>query len=151
MTFDDQDWVLESLADHERRDSSTAWKMAAMLAIGILLGALSIIVLLAYRTPAAVATAPAALPASEPVARLLPSPPVGGTANAAIQDDPRRATQSSSAERARDERKERAWAKLYKKPPQCDDPSAGEPFVECANHFIRARREFEQAYAAGKL
>jgi len=85
------------------------------------------------------------------VARLLPSPQVGGTVNAAKQDDLRRTTPSSSAERARDERKERAWAKQYKKPPQCEDPSAGDLLVECANHFIRARREFEQAYATGKL
>ena len=48
-------------------------------------------------------------------------------------------------------RKERAWAKYYKKPPQCDGNQSSDTMVECANHFIRAKRQFEEAYAAGKL
>ena len=49
------------------------------------------------------------------------------------------------------ERRERAWARFYNKPPHCADNPTAETMVECANHYIRARREFEQAYAAGKL
>jgi hypothetical protein len=47
-------------------------------------------------------------------------------------------------------RKERAWAKFYKRPAPCDDP-AGEQAVQCANDFIRAQRQFHEAYTAGKL
>jgi hypothetical protein len=47
-------------------------------------------------------------------------------------------------------RKERAWAKFYKKPPQCDGNPNNETMTECANHYIRAKRRFEEAYAAGK-
>lgn len=48
-------------------------------------------------------------------------------------------------------RKERAWAKYYKKPPQCDGNPNSDTMMACANQFIRAKREFEEAYAAGKL
>jgi len=48
-------------------------------------------------------------------------------------------------------RKERAWTKFYKKPPQCDGNPTDAAMTECANHYIRAKRQFEEAYAAGKL
>jgi hypothetical protein len=38
----------------------------------------------------------------------------------------------------------------YVKPPACDDNPTKATMVECANHFIRARREFEVLYATGK-
>ena len=48
-------------------------------------------------------------------------------------------------------RKERAWARFYKRPPHCDNnPNQGQ-MIECANQHIRAKRQFEEAYAAGKL
>jgi hypothetical protein len=52
-----------------------------------------------------------------------------------------------AAQRAR-ERKERAWAAHYKKPPLCDENPSKDTMVECANHYIRARRQFEQDYAS---
>lgn len=48
-------------------------------------------------------------------------------------------------------RKERAWTKFYKKPEKCDGNPNDQTMTECANHYIRARREFEAAYAQGKL
>jgi hypothetical protein len=48
-------------------------------------------------------------------------------------------------------RKERAWTQFYKQPPQCDGNPTDAAMTECANHYIRARRHFEEAYAAGKL
>ena len=48
-------------------------------------------------------------------------------------------------------RKERAWNRFYKKPTQCDGHQSNEAMTECANLYIRAKREFEDAYAAGKL
>lgn len=47
-------------------------------------------------------------------------------------------------------RKEDAWARYYRKPAHCENP-APEALTECANHFIRAKREFEAKYAAGRL
>ena len=48
-------------------------------------------------------------------------------------------------------RREAAWAKFYRKPQLCSDNPSTEALVECANEFIRAKRAFEAAYAAGKL
>ena len=53
-----------------------------------------------------------------------------------------------AAQRAH-ERKERAWAALYKKPSHCDENPSKDTLVECANHYIRARRQFEQGQAYG--
>jgi type IV secretory pathway VirB10-like protein len=47
-------------------------------------------------------------------------------------------------------RKERAWAKFYKRPAHCDDP-ASDHAIQCANDFIRAQRQFHEAYSTGKL
>jgi hypothetical protein len=49
------------------------------------------------------------------------------------------------------DRKERAWNKYYKKPATCEGNPSNEAMTECANHYIRAKRQFEEAYAAGKL
>ncbi len=45
------------------------------------------------------------------------------------------------------DRKERAWAKFYRKPATCNDSAS----MECANGFIRAKRTFEEKYARGEL
>ena len=44
-------------------------------------------------------------------------------------------------------RRERAWAKFYKKPAWCSETVS----MDCANGFIRAKREFEERYARGEL
>lgn len=46
--------------------------------------------------------------------------------------------------------KEAAWQRYYRKPELCDK-AEGAAFVECANHHIRAKRKFEELWAAGKL
>lgn len=46
--------------------------------------------------------------------------------------------------------REDAWKRYYKKPVHCDD-AVGDAFVECGNHHIRAKRKFEELYAAGRL
>ena len=48
-------------------------------------------------------------------------------------------------------RKERAWNKYYKKPATCEGNLTNEAMTECANHYVRSKRQFEEAYAAGKL
>ncbi|MCU1533470.1 MAG: hypothetical protein JWO49_3041 [Arthrobacter sp.] len=47
-------------------------------------------------------------------------------------------------------RKEATWRRFYQKPPWCDT-AEGQAFVECANGFIRATREFELKYAKGQV
>lgn len=46
--------------------------------------------------------------------------------------------------------KEEAWKRYYQRPAHCDD-AVGDAFVECGNHFIRAKRKFEALHEAGKL
>lgn len=57
------------------------------------------------------------------------------------EEDARRATLAEA------DRKERAWAKFYRKPPSCNEAAT----MECANGFIRAKRTFEEKYARGDL
>jgi hypothetical protein len=38
-----------------------------------------------------------------------------------------------------------------KRPAHCADPATSQVMVECANEHIRAKRRFEELYAAGKL
>lgn len=44
-------------------------------------------------------------------------------------------------------RKEKAWAKFYRRPAICLESAT----VQCANEFIRAKRQFEDKYAKGEL
>jgi hypothetical protein len=48
-------------------------------------------------------------------------------------------------------RKELAWENFYRKPAKCDDATGGSWTVDCANQFIRAKRDFEEKYASGRL
>jgi hypothetical protein len=59
-----------------------------------------------------------------------------------------------SAEQAAQEalrRKERAWERFYQPPRFCSDNPTSAQMVQCANLHIRARRDFEERYGAGKL
>ncbi|MCP1651560.1 hypothetical protein [Pseudomonas nitroreducens] len=44
-----------------------------------------------------------------------------------------------------------AWGKLYQAPRGCDNWKTDQQMVECQNHKLRAKREFEQKWAAGEL
>lgn len=48
-------------------------------------------------------------------------------------------------------RKERAWQRFYQRPDFCADNPTAAQMVQCANHHIRARKEFEERYSAGRL
>jgi hypothetical protein len=87
---------------------------------------------------AAAASSVSALPAVAVEPLLLPDPP------AAAASQP-----LSAAEVAR--RKERAWDRFYRRPAVCEGNPSAEQLVECGNHFIRNRREFEERWRAGKL
>jgi hypothetical protein len=48
-------------------------------------------------------------------------------------------------------RKQRAWERFYQAPAFCSDNPTPPQMVQCANHHIRARKEFEERYGGGKL
>lgn len=48
-------------------------------------------------------------------------------------------------------RRERAWAKYYKRPALCDNQPSNETMMKCANEHIRAKRQFDLDYEAGRL
>lgn len=48
-------------------------------------------------------------------------------------------------------RKERAWARFYKRPAACDGNPSADQLIECGNHFIRAKREFDERWRTGTL
>jgi hypothetical protein len=70
----------------------------------------------------------------------MPAPPAAGPASAATL---------SAEEVAR--RRERAWARFYKRPSTCEGNPTGDQLVECGNHYIRMRREFDERWRAGNL
>jgi Zn-dependent M32 family carboxypeptidase len=61
----------------------------------------------------------------------------------------REAATQTAVEAAR--RKERAWQRFYQRPDFCADNPTAAQMVQCANQYIRARKEFEERYGAGKL
>ena len=61
----------------------------------------------------------------------------------------REAAEQATVEAAR--RKERAWLRFYQRPDFCADNPTAAQMVQCANHHIRARKEFEERYATGRL
>jgi uncharacterized protein (DUF39 family) len=67
------------------------------------------------------------------------------------ENEQRPASQASAQVLDEKEREERAWAKFYKRPAYCDNDPTNEHAIQCANEFIRAQRQFREAYVAGKL
>lgn len=67
-----------------------------------------------------------------------------------LADMQRQQAQAQMQAIAAETAKEEAWKRYYQRPAHCDD-AVGDAFVECGNHFIRAKRKFEALYAAGKL
>jgi predicted transcriptional regulator len=90
---------------------------------------------------------------SQPQAKLPEAAPAVArgdlAASAAAQAD-RSGMAALDAGRLATERKAREWASFYKKPPQCDDNPNRDLMIECANHYIRAKREFDATYGVGK-
>lgn len=148
----------------DRYDDNLMWKIAGGVAIGIIVAALVLFFVERYRTQLAF----------EEAAKVLQGLTKGWDAsNARSAEEARRrdaqraaAEQQSRLEKAAQQRaaedakraaieeaarKERAWLRFYKRPPHCDNNPNQEQLVECANHHIRAKRQFEEAYAAGKL
>ena len=182
VNFDDHDWESDEPLLGQTPNASTAWKVAAGVAVGIVLGGTLVFAVDRYLPqwafseaaqvfgeavregagkvePAAQqavreATAMEAEPASPEVV-LRQAPPGSGEVaasapSAAAVRVERRAEPSQGAAQKDIERKERAWAEHYKKPRHCVESPNADTLVDCANHYIRARREFEAAYMSGQ-
>jgi hypothetical protein len=145
-------------------DNTLMWKIAAGVAIGILAAALVLLLVDRIRTQMAIdeatrffqsltkglqdSSARTAEDARRREAQRAAADQQARREKAAQQrstDDAKRAAVEEAA------RKERAWVKFYKRSPNCDNNPNNEQMVECANAHIRAKRQFEEAYAAGKL
>jgi flagellar motor protein MotB len=61
------------------------------------------------------------------------------------------AAQKRQNEQQLAQRKEQAWFKWYKAPPDCDSWKSQEHMVECVNHQMRAKTEFNKLWEEGKL
>jgi hypothetical protein len=177
VNFDDQDWEVGQAPAAEARVMSTAWKVAAGVVVGMVLGGVLIYGVDRLQAPVADATvagppierliqaeppaasSPMKQPAAEPRASLqlldpdwhLPRTVVLSPSEATTAMD--REKEAEAAQRAAQraaERKEKAWAEFYQKPALCDENPTRAIMVECANQYIRARHEFEETYSAGK-
>ena len=104
----------------------------------------------AVRAHAGTATIRPPLPISNSHSERTSSPrpraSINRSANTALPAPPQTTLADDAARR-----KERAWRKFYQPPSICSEDRRGEFLVECANHSIRARKEFEERYATGRL
>ena len=163
MNFDDQDWDLEERASRPATDSAGVWKVAAGVAVGIVIGGALVWAL--DRHPAGRDDTPVAMTTATAMSTVAAIDVNPAAAEATVSESPQavvlapaaapRAAETGAAQALRSaqqaaERKERAWSLSYKKPAACEESPPKASLVECANHFIRAKREFEQLYAVSK-
>lgn len=158
MDYEDSDWTVA--AEQPAAGSSMRWSPVSLLA-GVVLGAVAASGMWwalagppAGRTPEAAAPrAPAAAAPAASVAApdVVPSTtaadPYAPSAAPALQS----ASGTGGSVAATDERKARAWARYYQRPAFCEGNPSTEQLVECANHFIRSKRQFDTEWAAGRL
>jgi hypothetical protein len=96
------------------------------------------------------ATGPAtAAAASAPRAEEPIDPQQLAALEAEMKQRAREAAEQAAAEAVR--RKERLWERWYQRPAFCNENPTAAQMVECANLYIRARKAFEERYAAGRL
>jgi hypothetical protein len=96
--------------------------------------------------PAAVVAAVTA--ASAAAATAADAQPLAAL-EAEMRQRARETAEQATVEAAR--RKERAWQRFYQRPDFCADNPTAALMVQCANQYIRARKEFEERYAGGRL
>jgi hypothetical protein len=109
-------------------------------------------------TPAPSAPVAASRPAAAPAASAAASTPRPdedaerrqlAALEAEMKQRAREAAEQAAAEAAR--RKERAWERYYQRPAFCSENPTSAQLIECANQHIRARRQFEELWASGRL
>jgi hypothetical protein len=105
--------------------------------------------------PAVEAAPEAVTAASSPVAAAASATPAQADAQqmSALEAEMRQRARETAAQAAVEaaRRKERAWQRFYQRPDFCADNPTAALMVQCANQYIRARKEFEERYGAGKL
>ncbi len=171
MSFSDSDWTSEAAAPTPgRRDAAWGWALLLGIAIGAA-GATLVFFALERLSPrdaiqTLASTRPATHVEAPPLAKAPPTlietaPPAAGpsepppAAAASTAVEPSQAVIPAASPPARqpnaDEqrRKERAWAAYYKRPASCDGNPTTDQLIECANHFIRSKREFDERWKAG--
>jgi hypothetical protein len=163
-----------------RRDVTLAGTLALGIVIGVAGTLLAVLALgRGPRGPAApepaLAAAPAAVGTSAaPAVQVAPTgtsptalvervPPEAGTtapvasapathdANDEAEPPPVAAAPSRPISAEEQKRRERAWAKFYRRPASCEGNPTTDQLIECANHFIRSKREFDERWKAGTL
>ena len=67
------------------------------------------------------------------------------------QEQARSAAHQHQIEQQLAMKKEQAWFKWYKAPPGCDVWKSQDHMVECVNHQMRAKAEFNKLWDQGKL
>lgn len=100
---------------------------------------------------------PAPLPPLDPRPARTPEPEAPAEAEAPVAPPPApkairplpREWPEPEDPKATIRRMEEAWRRWYQRPAQCEGPNPN--VVECGNHYILARREFERRYEAGEL
>jgi hypothetical protein len=168
VSFSDSDWTAEAGASAAaRRDSTWVWTLVLGLVVGAAGATLVFLMLERFAqrdapqsVTATAALAPAAAPApaavidSAPPAAGPSAPPASSAAASVTEPIPGLAPAATVAPRpSADEmrRRERAWAAFYKRPASCDGNPTTDQLIECANHFIRSKREFDERWKAGNL
>lgn len=159
MSFSDSDWTSDA-AEAALRDKGPSRML--VFAAGVLLGAtVTALVLWAMgRASAPVADAGVVARHHAPRIEALPKPAVPMPAGSSPAADlsrpalqaPRPAAAASAPALSPEQRQrlERAWQSFYQRPAACDNNPTPQQMIDCANHHIRARREFEERHAAGR-
>jgi len=158
----DSDWT--SAAEQAAAQPSRRPQQIALVVFGIALGAAGAsaawFVASKASAPPVVVSAPAPVaqpPAAPPAAPALVAAPVAAPVVQPPDDEVPAAPPVASvprptlsaAEVAR--RKELAWSRFYKRPSTCEGNPTAEQLIDCANHFIRAKREFDERWRTGNL
>lgn len=181
MNFDDHDWESAEPTAQVARDGSTAWKVAAGVVVGVMLGGTLVYAIehymphLAFHETAQVfgdamrdssqrsapepappvrdSTSPETLsaPLESQIKQAEAAPPSAGVLAPATLHvvNERKPDPGKEAARAELSRKAQTWAEHYEKPRHCVEHPIADTLVDCANHYIRAKREFDAAYMAG--
>jgi hypothetical protein len=179
MTFSDSDWTREpphARRTQAKRRTAVLTALIALACLALAIGWYGIEQILDARArsralrevsaaqPHAVAPAaptaslvapglPATAPAVTPSAPAAAASASDAQAMAALEAEMRQRAREAAQQAAVDavRRKERAWERWYQRPTFCNENPTSAQMVECANHHIRARKEFEERYAAGRL
>ena len=179
MTFSDSDWTRD-LPRRPRLPPAQARALVLAVTIALSCVAVALVAfgveqwldanaraqaLLSVGKAASAPVAPAAVSmssiASAPTASTPPAAASAPRTEEEVDLQQMAALEAEMKQRARDaaeqaaleatRRKERAWERWYQRPAFCNENPTAAQMVHCANHHIRARKEFEERYMAGRL